>query len=75
MTQNLNQTDRFLRILLSVLIGAQYVFGVINGILATVLIIVALVWSISSCISFCPIYKLLGLSTKKEIFDSSNLSD
>jgi hypothetical protein len=75
MKKNLNQIDRLTRILVALIVGVLYVFGVINGLLATVLIGAAVVWVLTSCFSYCPMYRVLGLSTIKEPVDQSDLSN
>lgn len=75
MKKNLNQIDRFVRIIVSLLIGVLYVFGIIQGIVASVLIISAIIWTLTSCFSYCPMYQVLGLTTLKEPINHSKLSN
>ncbi len=75
MKKNLNQIDRLTRILVALIVGVLYVLGVIKGLLATTLILLALVWTLTSCFSYCPMYKVLGLSTVKNPSSESELSD
>jgi len=46
-------------------VGILYYTGVINGVLAIILGILAIVFLATSFISFCPLYLPLGLSTRK----------
>ena len=55
--------DRFLRIILAVIIGILYYAGVISGTLGLVLIILAGIFVLTSFISFCPLYAPLGINT------------
>jgi hypothetical protein len=55
--------DRIIRTALAVLIGVLYLFGVIGGTLAIVLGIVALLFLLTSLVSFCPGYLPFKIST------------
>ena len=65
MNSNMGYADKAARILAAVLIATLYLSNVISGRVAIVLLIVALVFIITSFISFCPLYFLFGISTKK----------
>lgn len=57
--------DKTIRTVLAAIIAALYFSGVINGTLALVLLIVAIVFAVTSLINFYPIYKLIGVNTCK----------
>ncbi len=59
-------TDRIVRILLSIAIVILYFSGVLSGTLAIIALVVAIVFTLTSLIGFCPLYALLGISTKKK---------
>ncbi len=60
MKQNVGSTDKIIRIILGILIAAVgYYYRSWWG-------LIALVPLLTAFISFCPIYPILGLSTKKE---------
>lgn len=63
MIHNMGPADRIIRTLLAVLIGALYLFNVISGTLAIVLGVVALLFLLTSLVSFCPGYLPFGIST------------
>ncbi|SHH31885.1 Protein of unknown function [Winogradskyella jejuensis] len=65
MKKNMNNIDKTIRILIAVAVALLYYFNVIEGTLAYVLMGVAIVFLITSLISFCPLYKILGISTCK----------
>lgn len=65
MKKNVGMIDRALRVLLGVAIGVMYYTGYITGTAAIVLGIVAVGLILSSLVSFCPAYKLIGLSTRQ----------
>jgi Inner membrane protein YgaP-like, transmembrane domain len=60
---NMNTLDRVIRTLFAIVVGILYFTGVIGGALALVLGIIAVIFLFTSLVSFCPIYRLFGLST------------
>ncbi|WP_225871384.1 YgaP family membrane protein [Pedobacter cryotolerans] len=55
--------DKVIRILVAVFIGVLYFTNVISGTLAIILGILAVVFVLTSFISFCPLYLPFGIST------------
>ncbi len=70
MKANLGMVDKVVRILAAVAIGILYFMNVITGTTAIVLLIVAIILVLTSLISFCPIYYLLGIKTRKKSIQS-----
>ena len=66
MKKNMGSTDKIIRILIALVIGVLYYTGTISGTTALVLGILALVFAITSLLSFCPLYLPLGISTCKK---------
>ena len=65
MTKNMGSIDRLMRTLVALVIGALYFTDQITGLAAIVLGIVAIIFVLTSSLSFCPIYAALKVSTKK----------
>jgi len=65
MKKNLGPFDRFVRLMLGNLLVFFVTFGVIIGEGASYLLAAGVASLITSLISFCPLYALLGISTKK----------
>ena len=65
MKRNMNNTDKFVRVLIAAAIAVLYYYGVIDGILAYVLMAVAIILLLTSLFNFCPLYKVLGIRTFK----------
>jgi hypothetical protein len=65
MNQNLSNTDRVIRFLLFVVAITLFVTDVVNGWLAYTLIFIGTVFLLTSLMSFCPIYKVLGICSKR----------
>lgn len=58
--------DRVVRIIVAVVVGFLYYQGIITGTLGIVLMVLAVVFLLTSFISFCPLYFPFGISTKKK---------
>ena len=56
-------TDKLIRIILAVLVAVLYYTGVIGGTTAIILGLLAMVFLLTSFISFCPLYLPFGIST------------
>ncbi len=65
MKKNMGNTDKAIRVILAIGIALLYYFDVIQGTLAYVLMAFAIIFLITSFISFCPLYKPLGINTCK----------
>jgi hypothetical protein len=66
MKKNMGNADKVIRLSIAVVIAILYFTNVINGTLAIVLGILAIVFAITSFINFCPLYLPFGISTKKK---------
>lgn len=64
MTQNMGTLDRIVRTLLALAVGVLYMTGVVDGIVAIVLGVLAVVFLLTSFVGTCPLYMPLGLSTR-----------
>jgi len=67
MKKNMGSTDRIIRIVIAILIAILYFMNTISGTLALVLGAFAVIFVLTSSISFCPLYSLFGFSTRKKI--------
>lgn len=63
MKRNMGGFDRVIRLSVAFVIAVLYFSGVISGILAIVLGVVAIIFALTSFISFCPAYTLFGFNT------------
>jgi len=66
MKKNMGMVDRTVRTILAVLIAILYFTNQITGVAAIVLGIFAVVFLLTSFISFCPLYFPFKLSTMKK---------
>lgn len=68
MKKNMGSADKLIRVLIAVVIAALYYFEMISGTLALVLLAFAVIFLLTSLVSFCPLYTIFGVSTcKKEV--------
>lgn len=65
LTQNMGTIDRAARVALAIVVGVLYANGTISGAVAAVLGVLAVVFVLTSVVSFCPLYLPFGLSTRK----------
>ena len=64
MKKNMGTIDRALRVVAALAVGVIWYLGVISGTVAIVLGILAVVFVLTSLISFCPLYLPFALSTR-----------
>jgi Zn-dependent protease len=65
MKKNMGTADRLIRLIVVALVLSLSFTHIITGLLATVLIVVAAIFALTSLISFCPLYTLVGINTCK----------
>ena len=63
MKKNMGNTDRIIRLLLAGLVAVLYFTNVIKGTLGIVLIVLAVIFVLTSLVNFCPLYTMLGINT------------
>jgi fatty acid desaturase len=63
MKKNMGSADRMIRIVVAIILAALYFTGTVTGTVGIVLVIIAGVFTLTSVISFCPLYSIVGLST------------
>ncbi|MFM8833825.1 MAG: DUF2892 domain-containing protein [Cytophagales bacterium] len=63
MKKNMGKEDRIIRVIAAMVVAALYFTGVISGVVAIILMVVAAVFIATSLVSFCPLYLPLGLNT------------
>ena len=65
MKKNMGGADKIIRLVIAAAIAALYFTGTISGTLAIVLAVVGVVFTLTSLVSFCPLYAIVGLNTCK----------
>jgi len=56
MKVNMGLADRIIRVIIAAILGTLYFTGIIPGTLGIVLFLLAIVFAMTSLISFCPLY-------------------
>lgn len=63
MKKNMGSADRGLRLFAAALLVVLYFSGTLAGTLGIVGLVVAAVFALTSLVSFCPLYTLVGVNT------------
>lgn len=63
MKKNMGSADRIIRVIIAVVMGFLYFTGTVTGTWGIVLLVLAVVFVLTSTISFCPLYAPFGIST------------
>jgi hypothetical protein len=66
MKKNMGMADRIIRVLAAIVIASLYFTNVISGYIAIVSLVLAIVFVLTSFVSFCPLYLPFGISTRKK---------
>lgn len=62
MIKNMSNADRIIRLIISAVFTILYFAGFTSGSIGITLIVVAAIFTLTSVINFCPIYKIIGLN-------------
>ena len=63
MKKNMGSADRIIRLVIAAVLGFLFYNGTITGTLGIVAVVAAGVFALTSLVSFCPLYPLLGINT------------
>lgn len=66
MKKNMGAIDKIIRLLIALVIVVLYFTHVISGTVEIVLLLLAVVFALTSVISFCPLYLPFGINTGKK---------
>ena len=65
MKNNMGSGDKGIRVAIAIVIALLYYFNVVEGMVAYVLMALAIIFLITSFINFCPLYAPFGINTCK----------
>jgi drug/metabolite transporter superfamily protein YnfA len=63
MKKNMGSADRVIRVILAAIFAVLYFTGIVPGTIGLVLVALGGIFVLTSLISFCPLYTIVGLST------------
>ncbi len=65
LNKNMGTADRLIRTLLAVVFAVLYFTGILPGSLGIILLVVGVIFLLTSLVSFCPLYTPFNFSTVK----------
>ncbi|MEJ2005786.1 MAG: DUF2892 domain-containing protein [Cyclobacteriaceae bacterium] len=65
MKKNMGNTDRIIRIAIAAILAYLYFGNIVTGTLGIILLIVGVVFVLTSLVGFCPLYAPFGVTTCK----------
>jgi hypothetical protein len=63
MKKNMGSADRLIRVLLAAIFAILYFTGTVPGTIGLVLVALGAIFVLTSLVSFCPLYAIVGLNT------------
>jgi hypothetical protein len=63
MNKNIGSVDKIIRYVLAAILIVLFVLNVVSGLLGYILLAVAAIFIVTSLLSFCPIWWMLGIKT------------
>lgn len=63
MKKNMGSPDRIIRILAAIVFAVVYFTGTVTGTWGVVLLLLGAVFVLTSFVSFCPFYAMIGINT------------
>ncbi|MEO6671321.1 MAG: DUF2892 domain-containing protein [Ferruginibacter sp.] len=63
MKKNMGSADKLIRFIIAIVVSVLYFTGTVTGIFGIILLIFAGVFLLTSVLSFCPLYTLLGINS------------
>lgn len=66
MPKNMGTIDRIVRVILAAVVAVLFFTGQISGVAAIILGVIAVIFVLTSLVSFCPLYLPFKISTAKK---------
>jgi hypothetical protein len=66
MKKNMGNIDRIIRLIIAGIIAILFFSNLISGVLGIVLLVLAIIFLLTSLISFCPLYMPFRIKTSQE---------
>lgn len=65
MKKNMGSYDKLIRLIVAIVLIVLYYKGILQGSTGIIALVVALILTVTSLVSFCPLYALFGIKTCK----------
>jgi hypothetical protein len=59
----MSSADKIIRLIISAIMVILYFTNVVSGTVGVIMLVLAAVFTLTSIISFCPLYSIFGIST------------
>jgi uncharacterized membrane protein len=63
MKKNMGSVDRIIRLIIAAVLVFLFYNGTLTGTIGIVAVVIAIVFALTSLLSFCPLYTLIGVNT------------
>lgn len=63
MRKNMSSADRMIRLIISAILIGLYFTNVVTGTVGIILLVLSGVFILTSILSYCPLYSIVGIST------------
>ena len=63
MKKNMGSADRILRVIIAAVFAYLYFGGIVTGTVGLILLVLGIVFVLTSLVSFCPLYAIFGMNT------------
>lgn len=63
MKKNMGSADKVIRLVIAAVLVGLYFSGTITGTIGIIGLVVAIIFALTSVVSFCPLYTLIGFSS------------
>ena len=75
MAKNVGSADRAIRIVIGLALGFMLWLGIIHGVTAIVVGVIAAIFLLTGVIGLCPFYKMLDVDTTEQLQSYSTTDD
>ena len=65
MKRNMGNTDKIIRLIVAAILAFLVYNGNVTGTLSIVLLVVAIVFALTSLLNYCPLYSIVKVNTHK----------
>lgn len=66
MKKNMGSADIAIRVIVAIIFGILYFANIVTGTIGIILLVIAVIFLLTSIFNFCPLYVPFGISTSSE---------